>query len=35
MRISVHFSPEEVDRSRLAGAAAVVIDLVRATSCIV
>lgn len=35
MRISVHFSPEEVDRSRLAGAAAVVIDVVRATSCIV
>lgn len=35
MRISVHFSPEEVDRSRLAGAVAVVIDVVRATSCIV
>ncbi len=35
MRISVCFSPDEVDRSRLAGAAAVVIDVVRATSCIV
>ncbi|MCY3612274.1 MAG: 2-phosphosulfolactate phosphatase [Gemmatimonadetes bacterium] len=35
MRISVYFAPDKVDRGELAGAAAVVIDVVRATSCIV
>ncbi|MDE2806404.1 MAG: 2-phosphosulfolactate phosphatase [Gemmatimonadota bacterium] len=35
MRISVRFAPDKVDRGELAGAAAVVIDVVRATSCIV
>lgn len=35
MRISVRFAPDKVDRGELPGAAAVVIDVVRATSCIV
>ena len=35
MRVSVRFSPDEVDRSEMAGTTAVVIDVVRATSCIV
>lgn len=35
MRVDVHFTPEEVRAGDLAGATAVVIDVVRATSCIV
>ena len=35
MRVGVYFTPEEVDAGDLAGATAVVIDVVRATSCIV
>ena len=35
MRVSVRFAPDEVDRSETAGTTAVVIDVVRATSCIV
>ena len=35
MRISVHFTPEEVSPGEVAGTTAVVIDVVRATSCIV
>ena len=35
MRIEVYFTPEEVRASHLAGATAVVVDVVRATSCIV
>lgn len=34
-RVSVRFSPDDVDRSEMAGTTAVVIDVVRATSCIV
>ena len=35
MRVGVYFTPEEVAAGGLAGATAVVIDVVRATSCIV
>ena len=35
MRVDVHFAPDEVREAHLAGATAVVIDVVRATSCIV
>ena len=35
MRVGVYFTPEEVAAGDLAGATAVVIDVVRATSCIV
>ncbi|MDE2875145.1 MAG: 2-phosphosulfolactate phosphatase [Gemmatimonadota bacterium] len=35
MRVDVHFTPDEVRADDLAGATAVVIDVVRATSCIV